>query len=82
MTDKGTNLFFHSGKILVIFENQHKDNMKKGLIIMAILALSACAKQGDVGVGITAWINVIALLLLCPHAIRALKDYEKSLKEK
>ncbi len=37
---------------------------------------------GDVGVGITAWINVIALLLLCPHAIRALKDYEKSLKEK
>ena len=34
---------------------------------------------GDVGVGITAWINVIALLLLCPQAIRALRDYEQSI---
>jgi Na+/alanine symporter len=24
----------------------------------------------------TAWINVLALLLLCPHAIKALKEYE------
>ena len=35
---------------------------------------------GDIGVGLTAWINVIALLFLCPHAIRALKEYEKSEK--
>ena len=36
---------------------------------------------GDIGVGITAWINVIALLLLCPEAVRALKEYESSLKD-
>lgn len=33
---------------------------------------------GDIGVGLTAWINVIALLFLCPHAIKALKEYEAS----
>ncbi|MBR4228784.1 MAG: alanine:cation symporter family protein [Bacteroidales bacterium] len=33
---------------------------------------------GDIGVGLTAWINVIALLFLCPHAIKALKEYETS----
>ncbi len=39
-------------------------------------------KMGDIGVGLMAWINVIALLLLCPHALRALKEYESSLKHK
>ena len=31
---------------------------------------------GDIGVGLTAWINVLSLLLLCPYAIKALKEYE------
>ena len=39
-------------------------------------------QMGDIGVGLMAWINVIALILLCPHALRALKDYESSLKLK
>jgi AGCS family alanine or glycine:cation symporter len=33
---------------------------------------------GDIGVGLTAWINVLALLFLCPYAIKALKEYEAS----
>ena len=33
-------------------------------------------QMGDIGVGITAWLNVIALLFLCPQAIKALKEYE------
>lgn len=54
-----------------------------GMVVFGSLREAGVIWQlGDVGVGITAWINVIALLLLCPHAIRALKDYEKSLKEK
>ena len=36
---------------------------------------------GDIGVGLTAWINVLALLFLCPHAIKALKEYEQSEKK-
>ena len=37
--------------------------------------------MGDIGVGAMAWINVIAILLLFPKAIRALRDYEKQKKE-
>jgi len=31
---------------------------------------------GDIGVGAMAWINIVAILLLSPCALRALKDYE------
>ncbi len=31
---------------------------------------------GDIGVGLTTWINVIAILILCPQALKALKDLE------
>ena len=37
---------------------------------------------GDVGVGLTAWINVVVLLILCPKAIKALREYESSLPRK
>ena len=33
---------------------------------------------GDIGVGICAWINVIAILLLSPKVYSALRDYEKN----
>ena len=36
-------------------------------------------QMGDIGVGLLAWINVLALLWLCPKAIAALKDYEQRL---
>ena len=36
---------------------------------------------GDIGVGIMAWINVVAILLLSPQAIRTLKDYEQQRRE-
>ena len=59
----------------------------RGLLFAAVLG-GACTQAGtawtigDIGVGITCWINVIALLILCPEAIRALKEYESSLKSK
>ena len=36
---------------------------------------------GDTGVGVMAWINIIAILLLSPKAFRILKDYERQKKE-
>ena len=36
---------------------------------------------GDIGVGVMAWINVVAILLLSPKALRTLKDYERQKKE-
>ena len=34
---------------------------------------------GDIGVGLMAWVTVISILILCPKAISALKDFEKIL---
>lgn len=36
---------------------------------------------GDIGVGVMAWINIVAILLLSPKALRALKDYERQKKQ-
>ena len=36
---------------------------------------------GDIGVGAMAWINIIAILLLSPRALRSLKDYERQKKQ-
>ncbi|MBR1926925.1 MAG: alanine:cation symporter family protein [Bacteroidales bacterium] len=33
---------------------------------------------GDIGLGMMAWINVVAILILAPKAFAALKDYERS----
>ena len=37
--------------------------------------------MGDIGVGMMAWLNVIAILLLRKPAMKALKDYKKQKKE-
>ena len=36
---------------------------------------------GDIGVGLMAWFNIIAILLLQKPALAALRDYEKQKKE-
>ena len=35
---------------------------------------------GDIGVGAMAWINIVAILLLSPQALRSLRDYERQKK--
>jgi AGCS family alanine or glycine:cation symporter len=36
---------------------------------------------GDIGVGVMAWINIVAILLLSPKALRSLRDYERQKKQ-
>lgn len=36
---------------------------------------------GDIGVGAMAWITIICLLILCPMAIKELRDYENIMRE-
>lgn len=36
---------------------------------------------GDIGVGAMAWINIVAILLLSPKALRSLRDYERQRKQ-
>lgn len=52
------------------------------VLIGAIREANVVWQLGDIGVGVTAWINVIALLILCPQAIIALREYESSVKKK
>ena len=53
------------------------------IVMLALVVLGACTssdvawKWGDVGLGLTTWINVLALLFLFPQALAALKDTEK-----
>lgn len=39
-------------------------------------------KLGDIGSGIMTWMTVITILILCPKALKSLKDYEQGLKIK
>ena len=50
------------------------------VIAGAVTASDTVWKMGDIGVGLTAWINVIALLILFPEALALLKDFEEKLK--
>ena len=50
------------------------------VIFGAVRETDVIWKIGDIGVGLTAWINVIAILILSPQAIRALREYERGLK--
>ena len=57
-------------------------------IVMILVVMYGCVNEanliwniGDIGVGIMAWCNIIAILLLQKPALAALKDYEKQRKE-
>ncbi|WP_369901054.1 alanine/glycine:cation symporter family protein [Bacillus manliponensis] len=53
-----------------------------GIVFYGCVKTAATAwALGDIGVGIMAWVNIIAILLLQKPALLALKDYEKQKKE-
>lgn len=80
--------FYGESSIMYIFQGKPRGEkaaiwcFRTGLLLMTVFGALKEAnviwQLGDIGVGITAWINVIALLLLCPQAIRALREFEKT----
>nr|MCR4564771.1 alanine:cation symporter family protein [Bacteroidales bacterium] len=52
--------------------------MVAAVVFGAVRETDLIWQLGDIGVGLMAWVTIIAVLLLSPKAIRALKDYEKS----
>ncbi|MET3114648.1 AGCS family alanine or glycine:cation symporter [Pedobacter sp. CG_S7] len=61
-------------------------NLLRLLILFAtfygsIKTAEAAWTLGDIGVGLMAWLNVIAILLLRKPALKALKDYQQQRKE-
>ena len=55
--------------------------MLGAVVFGAVREANVIWQMGDIGVGLLAWINVAALLFLCPKAIKALRDYETHLKD-
>lgn len=48
-----------------------------GMVILgAVMTADSVWTIGDIGVGLTTWLNVIVLLILSPKAIACLKEYE------
>ncbi|MBP5333480.1 MAG: alanine:cation symporter family protein [Bacteroidales bacterium] len=80
--------FYGESSIMYIFQGKPRWEkaaiwcFRAGLLLMtvfgAVKEANVIWQMGDIGVGITAWINVIALLLLCPQAIKALREFEKN----
>ena len=87
--------FYGESSIMQIFEGRPEKKKTERLCIwifrFALLAMVVFGalreadviwQLGDIGVGITAWINVVVLLILCPKAVRALREYESSISNR
>lgn len=82
--------FYAESSIMYIFRHRGGDDCRAENVVIRIyqvmtlilVVTGACTASdtvwtlGDIGVGLTAWINVIVLLLLFPKAKRALTDLE------
>ncbi len=51
-----------------------------GVVFGAVNSASLVWQLGDIGVGLMAWVNIIAILILTKPAIRCLRHYEAQLK--
>ncbi|MDD3280898.1 MAG: alanine:cation symporter family protein, partial [Bacteroidales bacterium] len=69
--NKNRNVFIWLLRILIVI----------AVFFGAVKETNLAWKLGDIGVGLMAWINLAAIFLLFPKAIRSLKDYEKQKKE-
>ena len=83
--------YFHAeSSILYLFRDREGRKEKIAVRVLQTVMLAAVVfgavreadliwQLGDIGVGVMAWLTVISLLILCPKAIRSLRDYEKKL---
>jgi len=59
--------------------------VRLGLLVMAYFGSMRTAElmwaMGDIGVGLMAWLNLIAILALGGVGVKVLKDYERQIKE-
>ncbi|MDO5321101.1 MAG: alanine/glycine:cation symporter family protein [Bacteroidia bacterium] len=83
--------FYSESSLIYIFRVKNKMNTKSEkfaiwmyrFVLLALVVVGSCTasdiawKFGDIGVGLTTWINVIALLLLFPQALKALNEIDK-----
>ncbi|PEZ06420.1 sodium:alanine symporter [Bacillus sp. AFS018417] len=83
--------YYYIAETNIAYLNREKDRPWMILVLKFIFLATVfygCVKTaatawalGDIGVGIMAWVNIIAILFLQKPALLALKDYEKQKKE-
>ncbi|MBR4842599.1 MAG: alanine:cation symporter family protein, partial [Bacteroidaceae bacterium] len=80
--------FYSESSIIYLFRGKNQRREKLVIRIFQILMLvfvvigalreaDVAWQFGDIGVGLMAWFTVIPIIILCPKAIKALKDFEK-----
>ena len=80
--------FYAETGIIYLFQGRKSGTEK--LVIRLFQAIMLCAvvfgavkeadlvwQLGDIGVGLMAWCTIISILILCPKAINALKEFEQ-----
>ena len=84
--------FYAESSIMYLFDGRNARREKLCIRVLQVVLLAAVVfgavreadlvwKLGDIGVGLMAWGTVISILILCPKAIRALKEFEKNRAE-
>ena len=84
--------FYAESGIIYLFKGSKGRGEKITIRIFQFLMLAAVVfgavreadvvwQLGDIGVGLMAWVTVVAILILCPKAVNALKDYEGKLND-
>ena len=85
--------FYAESSILYLFHNRtglrEKTSVRVLQTVLVAAVLFGAVREadlvwmlGDIGVGLMAWVTVIAILLLCPKALDALKDFESKMGKK
>ena len=79
--------FYAESSILYLFHDKNSRRERMSIRVLQAVMLSAVVfgavreadlvwQIGDIGVGLMAWGTVITILILCPKAISALKEFE------
>ena len=85
--------FYAESSIMFLFRDRRTVGEKVCIRVLQVVLIAAivfgAVKEadlvwmlGDIGVGLMAWVTVITILILCPKALDALKDFEQGLKIK
>ncbi|MCR5978533.1 amino acid carrier protein [Gordonia jinghuaiqii] len=88
-----TNLRFLMGKASTVYFRPLRSTLGSNLtlllqaLILASVAVGCVSTAsdawtlGDIGVGLMAWLNIIGILILQQPAFKALRDYERQMKQ-
>ena len=79
--------FYAETSLIYLFRGQEGRAEHIAIRVFQVLMLTAVVfgavreadliwQLGDIGVGLMAWVTVVSILILCPQAIRSLKEFE------